>query len=346
MFALKKFSLYVSLYIFICSGNLWGGAISLQNIEKEISDLNKNRNPNNFIFVPENQKKIDEACDKIISGINQTIVNSIKGKDFKTVDQFMNSTKTFIQYHATRATINFLIEKNIDYEKEKLFCFDGIVKNFCPYKNFILLKVCSLAPQYRPLLQKSLKAMILAGKASPFLLEFDKSLYSDHDIMAFIKKQKELVTATLIGTLERDINRRVADKEEYFPLFYILLAARNKNNDMFEYFHEHIISMPFTPGYKLLVGYAIIGTNESYKCLLHYQADFTKYKYSGLPAAFTVAGILSHTIENYPLVQERWVAGFTPDQAKPYLDWNKKYMENNSYTIKKLSPYDLYSFFM
>ena len=133
------------------------------------------------------------------------------------------------------------------------------------------------------------------------------------------------------------------DFETYVLVTNLILSARHGDEDAFKKYDKYANSSELISP-KSLIGYAVIASSKSYDILFDKQNDFRKYSYTQIPVANSIAGILYKTIEGFPYIKMRWLSKediLTPASVQKYLNWTKKH--RNSYKLKKLNPYELYS---
>ena len=223
------------------------------------------------------------------------------------------------------------------------------------------MEVCSKANSYEAILKERLRDVFIRKKLLPFLLEFEPALYRVPEIRSLFDIEDEKALSRNFRMFASA--KKTLDFTSFFDIAGLILLARNGDVAAYQKYAGLTASMKETVSYKILAGYAIISSHESFEYLFKKQSDFKKSSYSGHPVSLSVAGVLYKVLVDFPRIETNWIRfPFTKDgfnvvkndhcgdcvfpwhiviyAARKYMDW---VIENkNSYKIKKLSPYELY----
>ncbi len=337
-------NLFLVPVLCFCCINISSAELSVSDIEEKLKIIDGNEKQirtDGHLSNPERHKENMKKFDDLRRDIHNTIIHKINNADYQSITPFLKCATVPVRDITINSIENFLLNRKTELADKRRNLFDFYIEN-CKYDNGLLfLKVCSKVNTYEEQLKKNIKRLFLKKQILPLILEFKAALFFDTEIIDALKRSNKQIKQSDFNKFSKSKGR--LDFKTYVLITNLVLSARHGNEDAFKKYDKYAnASEPISP--KSLIGYAIIASSKSYDILFEKQNDFRKYSYTKMPVANSAAVILHKTIEGFPYIKTRWLSKediLTPGSAQKYLNWIQKH--RNSYKLKKLNPYELYS---
>ena len=329
------------IVISLCS-SIFASELSISDVKQQLADIDariEKTMGTSHIFDPQRQKENIAQRDILFQNVRAHIATKLKTMEFDVILPFFRSDIAVVRDIACNEIKKSLLVGDIDLSRAQRKCFDFLLNNSDEDHGLLLLEICSKANSYEAILKEKLKDIFIKKNLLPFLLEFEPALYQVSEIRSLFNIEDE-------KTLSKNFQMFASAKKQldfasFFDIVGLILLARNGDVVAYQKYVGLAASMKGPVSYKILAGYAIISSRESFEYLFKKQSDFNKNSYSGHPVSLSVTGVLYKTLVDFPRIETNWIRfPFTKEVAQKYTDW---VIENkNSYKIKKLSPYELY----
>lgn len=327
--------------ITLCS-SIFASELSISDVKQQLADIDariEKTMGRSHVFDPQRQKENIIQKDILFQNIRAHIAAKLKAMEFDVILPFFRSDIAVVKNIVCDEIKKNLLTGDIKLSPAQRKCFDFLLNNSDEDHGLLLLEVCSKANSYEAILKERLRDVFIRKKLLPFLLEFEPALYRVPEIRSLFDIEDEKALSRNFRMFASA--KKTLDFTSFFDIAGLILLARNGDVAAYQKYAGLTASMKETVSYKILAGYAIISSHESFEYLFKKQSDFKKSSYSGHPVSLSVAGVLYKVLVDFPRIETNWIRfPFTKDAARKYMDW---VIENkNSYKIKKLSPYELY----
>ena len=311
-------------------------ADELAALDKVFESVRKDEKFNPF---SPRQRAIFERRDQLYQRVADHVEKKIRSMDFDDIVPFFQTETSSIKNLTTNKIREFLSDNSPEKERiqEKLLLF--LIDYSDEDHGLLLLEVCSQNPFCRNVLKPHLKKLFLEKNMHPFLLEFLPELYQCEEITSLFEIRNEHV---LRDAFNHYISSGESDFKSYHHIAGLLLLARNGNKFAEDSYFLLMSTMKAPVPYRALAGCAIISSGRSFDFLFVKLNDFRRDPYTGHPVSLAAVSLLHETLADFPPGPGKWFRGpFTRNDAREYIDWTK--INKNSYKVKILTPYDLFS---